>query len=167
MKKLIVLLALASAAAFAQQLHIVSEEPAPTEDISGFSGYAWGASEDYIQSTMAEQGYELTKKGDRDLWYRGTMLDQGVTIVYLFRNGLLNGGIWVFDNEELGNFMDVDQFLRKVYDTKAKMTIVIDGPIESEIDAPQAQARIIHILDGARSVGFRHTVQYYLVNGED
>jgi hypothetical protein len=140
------------------------ESAAPPKDLSGFSGYAWGTSIDFISSTMESEGYDLTSSGQRDLWYRGEVLSKPLNLVYYFENGMLISGMWIFDDTDKDTFWHVNNFLRDEYNSDASLKIRGELFIESEMQPFGTDAWIIHKLDIEAD---SHIVHYYYQRGEE
>jgi len=140
------------------------ESAMPPKDLSGFSGYAWASDITYIESSMDTKGFELTASGHRDLWYRGEILGEGLHLVYYFENGMLIGGMWIFDHASKDAYWEVNHFLRDAYQSTASLKIRGDNFIESEMGPYGSDAWIIHELDIERE---RHIVHYYYRRGEE
>ena len=130
-------------------------------DMSGFSGYGWGTSIEFITTSMKNEEYDLISSGTKDVWYRGNIVDEKVQLVYLFQNGLLTGGMWVFDDVDPKSYWKVNEFLRNEYNSKAKLKVRGDDWIESEMEPLGTDARIIHRLDVEAD---RHVVHYYFAD---
>jgi hypothetical protein len=130
-------------------------------DMSGFSGYAWGTKIEYIESSMKDADYELIASGNKDLWYRGEILGEGLHLVYYFESGMLVSGMWIFDDVDHQSYGKVNEFLHNTYDSQTKLMIKGDDWIESELEPPGTDARIIHRLDVEAD---RHVVHYYFVD---
>ena len=133
-------------------------------DMSGFSGYGWGTSIEYITASMQDEDYDLIANGDKDLWYRGKILDEKLQLVYYFENGILISGMWVFDDVDPKSYWKVNEFLRNEYSSKAKLNVRGDDSIESEMKPPGTNARIIHRLDVEHD---DHVVHYYFRPGTE
>lgn len=139
----------------------------PTEleaDMSGFSGYAWGTSIEFIVSTMQDEDYDLISGGHKDLWYRGKIVGKPLQLVYYFQDGLLVSGMWIFDDVDSKSYWKVNEFLRNEYNAKATLRIRDDDWIESEFAPPGTHAWILHKLDIERG---QHIVNYYFRHGAD
>ncbi len=136
----------------------------PPKDLSGFSGYAWGASHSFVRQDMEKEGYDLVENGPNDLWYLGEILGGKVKIVYIFDDKLLTSGIWILDDIDQASFWEVNSFLRKTYNAKAKLKVRGNHLMESELMPAGTDARIIHRLD---VVANRHEVHYYYDTGEE
>ncbi len=160
MKKLFLLFASLTivALAFAQ------ESAKPPEDLSGFSGYAWGASYGFVRQDMENEGYDLVADGPKDLWYLGEFLGGKVQFVYIFDDKLLTSGMWLLDDVDQASFWEVNSFLTKTYNSKANLKVRGDHLMESELMPVGTDARIIHRLD---VVANRHEVHYYYDTGEE
>ena len=130
-------------------------------DMSGFSGYAWGASIGFITKTMQDEGYDLISSGSKDVWYRGNIVDEKLRLVYFFENGLLTSGMWIFDDVDRESYWKVNEFLQSAYDSTATLEIRGDDFIESEMEPPGTDAWIIHRLDVEDD---RHVVRYYFAD---
>lgn len=133
-------------------------------DLSGFSGYAWGASMDFIVDTMQDEGYDLISNSSKDLWYRGKIAGEVLQIVYYFENQILTSGMWVLDDVDLESYWKVNEHLRNAYNSKARLKLKGDDWIESEMEPKGTDAWIIHRLDIEKD---RHVVHYYFRRGED
>ncbi len=140
------------------------ESAMPPKDLSGFSGYAWGTSIDYITSDMETEGYELISSGHKDLWYKATIVDEPMNMVYYFENGMLISGMWIFDNVDPDSYWKVNHFLRKAYDSSSSLKIRGDEFIESEMRPKGSRAWIIHELDVEDD---NHVVHYYYQGGAE
>lgn len=136
----------------------------PPKDMSGFSGYAWGASQNFIVDSMESEGYDLISNGTKDLWYRGKIMDEKLQIVYYFENQILTSGMWIIDDVDLESFWKVNEHLRNAYNSKARLKLKGDDWIESEMEPKGTDAWIIHRLDVEAD---RHVVHYYFRRGED
>lgn len=160
MKKLFLLFASLTivALAFAQ------ESAMPPKDLSGFSGYAWGASYGFVRQDMESEDYELVASGPTDLWYLGEFLGGKVQMVYIFDDKLLTSGMWILDDVDQASFWEVNSFLTKTYNSKARLKVRGDHLMESELMPAGTDARIIHRLD---VVANRHEVHYYYDTGEE
>ncbi len=160
MKKLFLSFAFLAIAALA----FGQQSAMPPKDLSGFSGYAWGASYGFVRQDMENENYDLVASGPTDLWYRGFILGGEVQIVYIFNNELLTSGMWVIDDVDQASFWEVNSFLTKTYNSKAKLKVRGDHLMESELTPAGTDARIIHRLD---VVANRHEVHYYYDTGEE
>ena len=126
-------------------------------DISGFSGYAFGAGYDYILEDMRSEGYKPVELIDRTQWYRGELEGYRTEFDYVFNGGLLVSGMWNFDDTSQSSFRNIEELLNRTYSSSVIRT-TRDGVVIREHHGPDA--RIVHVLDSAR---IRHTVHYYLV----
>jgi len=140
------------------------ESAMPSKDLSGFSGYAWGTSIDYIISDRASEEFELISSGHKDLWYKGLLADEPMHLVYLFENGMLISGMWIFDEADKESYWKVNNFLRGAYNSSASLKIRGDLFIESEMRPKGSRAWIIHELDIADD---NHVVHYYYESGAE
>ena len=130
-------------------------------DMWGFSGYAWGTSIEYITASMRDDGYDLISSGTKDVWYRGNIVDEKLQLVYYFENGILVSGMWIFDDVNYQSYWKVNEFLQNKYDFQSKLKFKGDDWIESELEPPGTDARIIHRLDVEAN---RHVVHYYFAD---
>lgn len=160
MRKLFLSLAFLSIVALA----FGQESAKPPKDLSGFSGYAWGTSIDFISSTMEAERYELISSGHKDLWYRSEILSSPLNLVYYFENGSLISGMWIFDDADKDTFWHVNNFLRDEYNSDASLKIRGELFIESEMRPFGSDAWIIHELDIEAD---SHVVHYYYQRGEE
>lgn len=133
-------------------------------DLSGFSGYGWGTSIDFIASSMDEEGYDSIAATRESLWYRGQILNEQLQIVYLFKSGLLTGGMWVFDTTDQTSFWKINNHLLHEYNTTAKLKVRGKTWIETEMHPQDTDALIVHMLDVDAG---RHVVNYYFWRGEE
>lgn len=133
-------------------------------DLSGFSGYGWGTSIDFIASSMDEEDYDSIAATREELWYRGQLVGEPLQIVYLFKSGLLTGGIWVFDIVDQRSFWKINNHLLHEYNTTAKLKVRGETWIETEMRPKDTDALIIHRLDVDAD---RHVVNYYYQRGEE
>jgi len=133
-------------------------------DLSGFSGYGWGTSIEFVTSTMEEDGYEMLTATREALWYRARIDERRLQIVYLFNGGLLSGGMWVFEDVDQKSFWKISDYLRKAYSSKTTLKIRGDKWIETEMRPAGTNALIIHHLDVDAG---RHVVNYYHRSGAD
>ncbi len=115
--------------------------------MSGFSGYAWRVDREYIEADMYSEGYDLIGSGDRDLWYRASIVGENHQLVYVFDHDLLVSGMWIFDDVDYQSYLQVNGYLHNAYDLQANRTIQGDDWIESELKPPGTDALIIHRLD--------------------
>lgn len=145
----------------------------PPKDLSGFSGYSWGAGIEFITDHMEDEEYFLVSATCTKLTYRGEILDEPLTLVYGFENGLLDTGLWVFGDVDYESFWKVHDFLQNAYNYKHELEddqrIIAsmkdgDGWIESEIWPRGTNAQILHNLDIEDD---RHEVHYYYRRGEE
>ena len=128
------------------------------KDLSGFSGYSWGASREFVEAGMREEEYDLIASGNRDLWYSGAIADEKLQFVYVFDHDLLVSGMWIFDDVDKESYWRVNELLRKTYGVSPTPRIRGDVFIESEMTPPNTDARIIHKLDVEHD---DHEVHYY------
>lgn len=135
----------------------------PPKDLSGFSGYSWGAGIEFISHHMEEEDYMLVAATCTKLQYRGKVLDDHLILVYGFENGILNSGIWIFDDVNYDAFWRVNEFLQAVYNVKTEPTLRF-GYAEAEMFPRGTNAHIVHNLDIADD---RHEVHYYFRSGEE
>jgi len=138
-----------------------------TKDLSGFSGYAWGASYEYIQDTMQDDGYKLLTAGSRDLWYNGEIWGEQLNVVYYFDiEGQLIGGAWLFTSSDEESFWKINRQLKNTYSTDNNVSYKAGEFIRSELLPAGTDAMIKHELDleDANS-RFAHTVRYYFDPG--
>jgi len=133
-------------------------------DMSGFSGYGWGTSYEFISNDMNEEGYSLISSGDRDLWYSGKLLDESIKVVYLFKDDVLTSGMWSIEDVDQESYWIINGFLRKEYNVKVKLRVKGDTLIETTMRPPDTDAVIVHKLDVANKT---HVVSYYYQPGED
>jgi hypothetical protein len=136
----------------------------PTKDLSGFSGYAWGTSREFIQGTMEDDGYDLIENGINTLWYRGKILNEKLQIVYRFEKGRLQSGMWIVDKVDPKTYWKINEHLRNAYNSKVRLKIQGDDWIEAEMEPKGTDAWIIHKLDVKAD---RHVVHYYYRRGEE
>lgn len=164
MKKLFVSLVLlvVGTLALSEQVEIIAVED--YDDPSGFSGYGWGSSYDFIREDMADEGYVLLYSADRDLWYRGNINGEWLQIVYYFEHEVLTSGMLIMNDVDQPSFWVVNEFLQDMYDTNVELTVKNDGWIEAEMRPKGANAWIIHSLDVEQD---SHTVHYYYKRGEE
>jgi hypothetical protein len=144
--------------------HLEDQFEKKTKDLSGFAGYAWGASYGFILESMEDENYDLLARGPRDLWYSGRILDEPLQIVYLFDDQLLTSGMWVIDDVDQEAYRIVSNYLSNAYNFKARTTIRDDGLIESEMMPPGTDALIIHSMDVEHN---DHVVHYYFKPGTE
>ena len=140
------------------------ESAKPPSDMSGFSGYAWGASMNFIIDTMQDEGYDLISSGSKDLWYRGKIIDEKLQIVYYFENQILTSGMWILDDVDQESYWKVNELLQNAYNSTPRLKLKGDDWIESEMEPKGTDAWIIHKLDVEAD---RHVVNYYFRRGED
>ena len=133
MKKVILSLALLVIGAFALSQEVEILAVADYEDPSGFSGYGWGSSYDFIRQDMEEEGYELTYSTNKDLWYRGNINGEWLQIVYYFEHGVLTSGMFVMNDVDQPSFWVVNEYLQEMYGAKVELTFKNDDWIEAEM----------------------------------
>jgi len=136
----------------------------PPKDLSGFSGYAWGAGIEFVTNHMEGEDYDLISASCKDLWYRGKLLNEKLRLVYLFEDGMLTSGIWIFDDVDYESYWQVSEFLQNTYSTNVEMTVKGDDWIEAEMWPRGTNAQIVHNLDVEDD---RHEVHYYYRSGEE
>lgn len=159
MKGLFFTLALIACAALASG----EDSAKPPKDLSGFSGYAWGASSAFIIGTMQEDGYEIYAHDNGALWYRAEVQGEKIYLVYQFDNDRLNAGQWLFDDADPESYWKVNDYLRSAYNTSARLKVRGED-IESELWPEGTDAYIVHVLDAEAD---RHAVYYYFQRGEE
>ena len=135
----------------------------PPKDLSGFSGYAWGTSIEFVTDHMEVEEYELVAATCTKISYRGSLLDEDLIIVYGFDYGRLSAGIWIFDDVDYDSFWRVNEFLQEVYNVKTEPTVRF-GFAEAEMFPRGTNAHIVHNLDIEDD---RHEVHYYFRSGEE
>ncbi len=162
MKKLILSLALLTVCAFAfsEQVEIIAVED--YDDPSGFSGYGWGSSYDFIRRDM-EEDYVLLYSTDDQLWYRGNINGEWLQFVYYFEHGVMTSGMMVMNDVDQPSFWVINEFLQEMYDTNVELIVRNDNWIEAKMHPPRTNALIIHNLDVEED---SHTVHYYYKRGE-
>lgn len=164
MKKFILAVALlvAGAFAFSQEVDIIAVADSP--DPSGFAGYGWGSSYEFIRQDMEVEGYALLYSDDDDLWYLGQIKNEQLQIVYYFEHGVLTSGLLIMKDVDRPSFWVVNEFLQDKYDTRVRLTLKNKNWIETEMQPKRANALIVHNLDVEEN---SHTVHYYYKRGEE
>ena len=76
----------------------------PPKDVSGFSGYAFGSSYDFVLADMRTEGGEPKELTTRAQWYVGNLKGYPVEFAYVFEGGLLVSGMWVFQDTSFKSF---------------------------------------------------------------
>ena len=127
-------------------------------DLGGFSGYSFGATSDFISEDMAADGRELEDSSERALWYHGQLEGHQVEFAYVFENGMLVSGLWMFEDTSLISFQSIEDLLLRTYSTSA-VIVDKDGVTSHEHYGPDA--RIVHVLDSREP---RHAVHYYFAD---
>lgn len=159
MKKLFVSLAFLAMTSLA----FGQESAQPPKDLSGFSGYAWGAGIEFIAHHMEDEDYMLLSATCTKLTYHGKIMDDPLILVYGFENGRLSSGIWIIDDVDYDSFWRVNEFLQEVYNVKTEPTVRF-GFAEAEMFPRGTNAHIVHNLDIEDD---RHEVHYYFRSGEE
>ncbi len=127
--------------------------PAPDHEASGFGGYGFGSSRDFVRTGRAHDRHMLDREFADWIWYVGTIEGCGMESGYQFnRRDKLIGGLWVIkDTREC--FDKVHARLIDVYGGDLEM--VIDGStVMIEMWIPHT--KIIH-----RKNANGHTVSFY------
>ena len=132
--------------------------PTSTADISGFSGYAFGAEYEFILEDMKSEGREPIEVSDKTLWYAGELEGSTFEFVYLFENGLLVSGLWVFQDTSAASFQSIENLLLRTYSSSV-IRANEEGITSHQHAGPDA--RIVHLL--VTSVP-RHAVHYYFAD---
>lgn len=145
-------------------LTLAQESAKPPKDLFGFSGYAWGTDIEYVSSDMKQEDYELVSASCTNLSYRGKLLEEGLTLIYAFENGILVSGIWIFDDVDYDAFWRVSTFLQDTYSSKVELTAKGDDWLQAEMFPRGSNAHIVHNLDVEDD---RHEVHYYFRSGEE
>jgi hypothetical protein len=140
------------------------ESAMPPKDLFGFSGYAWGTDIEYVSSDMESDNYELVSASCTNLSYRGKLLDERLTFIYGFENGILVSGIWIFDEVDYDTFWRVNEFLQDTYNSNPHLSMKGKDLIEAEMFPKGSNAHIVHNLDVADD---RHEVHYYFRSGKE
>jgi len=150
-------------------LALAQESSRPPEDVdlSGFSGFAWGASRGFVHDEMSNDGAVVLSEGPQDLWYRAEIWGEQVNVIYYFdKNGLLNGGAWLIADLDQKSYWAINDKLRKTYNTKAKLTVRGEEYIKSDMYPAGTDAWIEHTLDltkkderSAHAVRYRYQPQ--------
>ncbi len=158
MKVLVCALGLWATIALAQfDLSTLEQSPErqqiPSHAASGFGGYGFGSSRDFVRTGRAHDRHMLDREYAEWIWYIGTIEDCGMESGYQFdgRDKLI-GGLWVIkDTREC--FDKVHERLIDVYGGNLEM--VINGStVKIEMWIPHTQ--IIH-----RKNANGHTVSFY------
>ena len=127
-------------------------QPIPDHEASGFGGYGFGSSRDYVRSGRASDWHILDSEYAEWLWYMGTIDGCGFESGYEFdgRDKLI-GGLWVIKDTR-PCFDKVHGLLVDVYGDNLEM--VIDGStVVIEMWIPHT--RIVH-----RRNAHGHTVTF-------
>ena len=140
------------------------KEPGAGRDLSGFSGYGWGTSYNFIEDDMKAEGYKLTTGSSKDLWYEGEIQGERVELVYYFKKQALTSGMWVFSDVDQESFWKVSEFLRETYNAQVSMRVRGEVMFETEMEPPGTDAWIVHTLDLEKDT---HVVHYYFRLGEE
>jgi len=131
---------------------------------SGFSGYGWGSSIEFIADSMEVEAYDLLERDDRSLWYRGTIADEPLQIGYVFENEILIEGIWILDDVDRESYWAINHLLENEYNSTASVETRGDDFLESEFQPEGTNARIVHELDVIRD---QHVVRYYFQSEQE
>jgi hypothetical protein len=110
----------------------------------GFSGYAFGDSQQFILDDMAAAGFEAREILDGAIWYETELLDYPIQLGYVFTNDQLVGGAWVIYQATDRAFLEVDEFLREIYGGKIEVTV--EGAVTVQVHQ-SVDALILHTLD--------------------
>lgn len=132
--------------------------PAPTADMSGFSGYAFGAEYEFILKDMHSESRVPEELNEKAQWYAGVLDGYPVEFAFVFENRLLVSGMWVFQDTSSKSFQSIEDLLLRTYSSSV-VRAVEDGVMSYEHHGPDA--RIIHLLDSREP---RHAVHYYFAD---
>ena len=110
----------------------------------GFSGYAFGDSQQFILADMAAAGLEAREINDGAIWYETELLDYPIQLGYVFMNDQLSGGAWLIYDATDQAFQEVDEFLREIYGGRIEVTV--EGAVTVQVHQSY-DALILHTLD--------------------
>ena len=159
MKVLIFSLGLWATIALAQ-FDLATLEPSPPRQpiadhkASGFGGYGFGSSRDFVRTGRAHDRHILDREFADWIWYMGTIEDCGLESGYQFsRSDKLMGGLWIIRNDN-ECFQRVQARLINSYGDN-HLTMEIKGStIRAEMWVPHT--KIVH-----RKSPTVHTVSFY------
>jgi hypothetical protein len=133
--------------------------PIPDHKASGFGGYGFGSSRDFVRTGRAHDRHILDREYADWIWYIGTIRGCGFESGYQFgKRDKLIGGLWVIRNDD-ECYQKVQAYLIDAYGNE-HMSIEIRGTkIVAEMWIPHT--RIVH-----RKSATDHTVSFYDTFGD-
>jgi len=125
------------------------------KDVSGFSGYGFGSEYEYILYDMRSEGRVPEESSARVQWYAGALDGYPVEFAYVFENGVLVSGMWVFQDTSPASFQSIENLLLRTY--SGSVIIATEDDVNVHEHAGP-DARIVHLLDTSEP---RHAVHYH------
>ncbi len=127
--------------------------PIPDHKASGFGGYGFGSSRDFVRTGRAHDRHILDREFADWIWYMGTIEGCGFESGYQFsRSDKLMGGLWIIRNDN-ECFQTVQAYLIDAYGENLSIEI-LGTKIVAEMWIPHT--RIVH-----RKSPTVHTVSFY------
>lgn len=155
MKALIFAVGLMATIAYAQidMSTLSPAPPIPEHKASGFGGYGFGSSRDFVRTGRAHDRHILDREFADWIWYIGTIEGCGFESGYQFsQRDKLMGGLWVIRNDD-ECFQKVQARLLRIYDENVSIEIRGTKTV-TEMWIPHT--RIVH-----RKSPTVHTVSFY------
>lgn len=129
-------------------------QPIPEHKASGFGGYGFGSSRNFVRTGRAHDRHIFDKEFADWIWYMGTIEGCGFDSGYQFsRRDKLMGGIWVIRNDD-ECFKKVQTRLVNYYGDDHRTIEMRGSTIVAEMWVPHT--RIVH-----RKSPTAHTVSFY------
>ncbi len=126
----------------------------PEHKASGFGGYGFGSSRNFVRTERAHDRHILDKEFAEWIWYMGTIKGCGFDSGYQFsRTDKLIGGLWIIRNDN-ECFQKVQAFLLDVYGDEHR-TLGLQG------STMVVEAWIPHTRIVQRKSATAHTVSFY------
>ena len=141
MKVLICVLSLATTMAWAQgQFDLSTLEVRPEHPASGFGGFAFNASKEFVRTERHREGRTFSHETPGWLWYSGEIDGCHLDIGFEFTHDRLNSGLWQITNNEVC-FHAIQNRLIDVYGRH--FTMVVNGStVKTEMEV--RYTRIVH-----------------------
>lgn len=165
MKALICVLSLLATVAWAQGFDFTTVEPdiIAEHENSGFGGYGFGSSKDYVRAERAADGHILDKDYAGWLWYDGEIEGCDLESGYEFNGqGQLASGLWLITNNQtcFGRLQDL---LSRTYGSDLEM-VINRGVVVVEMWIPHT--KIVHRMDdNGHSISFYDTSDRTRIGG--